>query len=83
MPDFVMIVRVTGISIDDSPLTMKPFLTEIPDREIGWDRGHDHMESYVCDQDEFLDQFDPDGYEKFSFDFEYVEIDKINGEPFR
>ena len=51
----IMIVRITGISIDDYPLTMKPFLTEIPNREIGWDQGHDHMEMYVCDQDEFLD----------------------------
>ena len=79
----IMIVRITGISIDDSLLTMKPFLTEIPDREIGWDLGHDHMEMYVCDEDEFLDQFDPDNYEKFSFDFEHVDIYEINGEPFR
>ena len=79
----IMIVRITGISIDDSPLTMKPFLTEIPDREIGWDLGHDHMEMYVCNQDDFLDQFDPNNYTKFSFDFEHVEVHEINGEPFR
>ena len=78
-----MIVRITGISIDDSPLDMKPFLTEIPDREIGWDRGHDYMETYVCDQDDYLDQFNPDKYKKFSFDFEHVEIEEINGELFR
>ena len=78
-----MIVRITGIAIDNSHLIMKPFLTEIPDREIGWDRGRDYMEMFVCGQDEFLDQFDPEGYEKFSFDFEYVEIDEINGETFR
>ena len=78
-----MIVRITGISIDDSLLTMKPFLTEIPDREIGWDLGHDHMEMYVCNQDDFLDQFDPNNYAKFSFDFEHVEVHEINGEPFR
>tara|TARA_B100000674_G_scaffold256318_2_gene211329 strand:+ start:692 stop:928 length:237 start_codon:yes stop_codon:yes gene_type:complete len=78
-----MIVRITGISIDDSPLDVKPFLTEIPDREIGWDRGHDYMETYVCDQDDFLDQFNPDKYKKFSFDFEHVEIEEINGELFR
>ena len=77
----IMIVRITGISIDDSPLTMKPFLNEIPDREIGWDKGH--MEMYVYDQGDFFDQFDPDNYEKLSFDFEHVEVYEINGEPFR
>jgi len=38
---------------------------------------------YVCNQDDFLDQFDPNNYAKFSFDFEHVEVHEINGEPFR
>ena len=41
------------------------------------------METYVCDQDEFLDQFDPNDYKKFLFDFEHVEIQEINSETFR
>ena len=78
-----MIVRITGISIDDSPLSFEPFLTEIADMEIGWDSGHDFMENFVCDQDEFLDQFDPDNYRKFSFDSECVDLSQLVGETFR
>ena len=78
-----MIVRITGISIDDSPLSFEPFLTEIPDMEISWDSGHDFMENFVCDQDDFLDQFDPDNYKKFSFDREHVDISQLVGETFR
>ena len=78
-----MIVRITGISIDDSPLSFEPFLTEIPDREVGWDRGHEYMETFVCDQDDFLVQFNSQKYNKFSYDYDLVELSQLTNELVR
>ena len=70
-----MIVRITGISIDDSPLSFEPYLTEIPDMEIGWDGGHDHIERMIEGEefpDEIIDQIpDPENFKSFEFEFDY------------
>ncbi len=78
-----MIVRITGISIDDSPLSFEPFLTEIHDREMGWDRGHEYMETFVCEHDDFLVQFNSQDYKKFSYDYDLVELSEITCELVR
>ena len=70
-----MIVRLTKLTIDETPIKFSPFAIEIPDMEIGWDGGHDHIERMIEGEefpDEIIDQIpDPENLKSFEFDYDH------------
>ena len=68
-----MIVRLTELVIDQTKINFTPFVMEIPDREIGWDGGYDHMEERLWDEsfpEEVIQQL-PENYNEFEFDYDF------------
>ena len=70
-----MIVRLTKLTIDETPIKFSPFAVEIPDMEIGWDGGYDHIERMIEGEefpDEIIDQIpDPENLKSFEFDYDH------------
>ena len=70
-----MIVRLTKLTIDETPIKFSPFAVEIPDMEIGWDGGYDHIERMIEGDefpDEIIDQIpDPENFKSFEFDYDH------------
>ena len=70
-----MIIRLTKFIVNNKPLKFDPFVTEIPDREIGWDGGYDYMENELVNlfNDELWDQgIDPEkDVQSFEFDYDH------------
>ena len=67
-----MIVRITKMVLDNTPLRFDPFVMDIPDMEIGWDRGYDYMENLIDDL--FNEQMCDQGiteYKVFEFDYDF------------
>ena len=68
-----MIIRLTELIFDEKPITFRPFLMELPAREVGWDGGRDHVEGLIegeCFPDEVINQI-PNDYREFSFDYDF------------
>jgi len=67
-----MIVRITKLVLDNTPIRFDPFVMDIPDIEIGWDQGHDYMENLIDDL--FNEQMCDQGiteYKEFEFDYDF------------
>ena len=68
-----MIIRLTELVIDQTPIKFTPFVMEIPDREIGWDGGRDYMENQLMDEsftEELIQQL-PEEFSDFEFDYDF------------
>jgi hypothetical protein len=71
---FIMIVRITKLVLDNTPIKFSPFVMDIPDVEIGWDRGYDYMENLIDDlfNEQMCDQGITEYKEfEFAYDFDY------------
>ena len=70
-----MIVRLTELVINDTPIKFSPFPFEIPDLEVSWDGGYDHVERLIEGEsfpDEIIEQIsDPENIKSFDFDYDF------------
>ena len=70
-----MIVRLTELIIDKTPINFSPFVLEIPDREVSWDGGHDHVAGMIEGgelPDEIIEQIPaPKNIKSFEFDYDF------------
>ena len=70
-----MIVRLTELVINETPIKFSPFALEIPDREVSWNGGHDYMEMMIESEtlpDEIVDQIsDPENIKSLEFDYDF------------
>ena len=66
-----MIIKLTELVFDQTPIHFDPFEIEIPDMEITWDGGIDYLEEQIELEAlpiEVLNQI-PGEYEKLNYDY--------------